>query len=295
MSESRQCSRRTRTVNSLWYTNVFHQGQRTSTYLIVVRASYPSLSLNAHAHRDWRTDLRAWLSKDVRQRQHSLTTSLGPWAGCLDTVQAVYLTTDLGRGWSRLADEKSVHCSIRSVDQSLHHTSETTTSSMSSSGSSKRPHFTTDPTTATSRGKTRRVILRVKGHANTSVAQRIETPCETAKPNFPPLVAVPRAAKPPPPPLYDYQVRAIHDVLQALQDGLSRIAVSAATGSGKTAMFVSLVQYIPNRSGQDKVLIVVPSLQIMKQVVCEIRLRLPDYQVAEEQGQSYADLEIADM
>ena len=166
---------------------------------------------------------------------------------------------------------------------------------MPSSGSSKRPHFTTDLTTATSRGKTRRVILRVGGHANTSVAQRIETPCETAETNLPPLVAVPRAAKPPPPPLYGYQVRAIQDVVQALQAGPSRIAVSAATGSGKTAMSVDLVQYIPNRSGQDKVLIVVPSLVIMKQVVCEIRLRLSDYQVAEEQGQSYADLEIADM
>lgn len=88
-----------------------------------------------------------------------------------------------------------------------------------------------------------------------------------------------------PPPLYPHQLHAINQVIKALDEGDQRIGVSAATGSGKTATFVSMLQYIPKRGRGQKVMILVPTLMILEQVLVECRSRLPAaYRVDIEQA-----------
>jgi superfamily II DNA or RNA helicase len=90
-----------------------------------------------------------------------------------------------------------------------------------------------------------------------------------------------------PPPLHPHQLYAINRVLKALGEGVQRIGVSAATGSGKTATFVSLLQYIPKRGRGQKVLILVPRLQVLDQVLQECQARLPaSYRVITHRGSS---------
>jgi hypothetical protein len=61
-------------------------------------------------------------------------------------------------------------------------------------------------------------------------------------------------------------------------------------------MFVSMINFIPTRSEQDKVLILVPSIEILKQVQLEVYDRLSrDYRVGVEQAGSTADISNVDM
>jgi superfamily II DNA or RNA helicase len=67
--------------------------------------------------------------------------------------------------------------------------------------------------------------------------------------------------------LRPYQVRVIDACLQAVrQDGLTRIGVSAPTGSGKTVIFVKLIEELIENQ-DDKVLILVNSEETANQAV----------------------------
>jgi primosomal protein N' len=92
--------------------------------------------------------------------------------------------------------------------------------------------------------------------------------------------------------LYYYQRDTIDSCIEALsvENGSKRFAVSAPAGSGKTETFVSLLPRIPNRGDADKVLILVPSLEILGQVKQLIRKRHRGrYEVDVEHGGNHPD------
>jgi hypothetical protein len=92
--------------------------------------------------------------------------------------------------------------------------------------------------------------------------------------------------------LYYYQRDTIASCLEALKvgSGSKRFAVSAPAGSVKTETFVSLLPKIPNRGDADKVLILVPSLEILGQVKKSIRRRhRGKYEVDVEHGGNHPD------
>ena len=92
--------------------------------------------------------------------------------------------------------------------------------------------------------------------------------------------------------LYYYQRDTIDSCIEALsvENGSKRFAVSAPAGSGKTETFVSLLPRIPNRGDADKVLILVPNLEILGQVKQSIRKRhRGKYEVDVEHGGNHPD------
>jgi primosomal protein N' len=92
--------------------------------------------------------------------------------------------------------------------------------------------------------------------------------------------------------LYYYQRDTIDSCIEALsvKNGSKRFAVSAPAGSGKTETFISLLPRIPNRGDADKVLILVPSLEILGQVKQLIRKRHRGrYEVDVEHGGNHPD------
>ena len=92
--------------------------------------------------------------------------------------------------------------------------------------------------------------------------------------------------------LYYYQRDTIASCLEALKaaNGSKRFAVSAPAGSGKTETFVSLLPDIPNRGDAEKILILVPSLEILGQVMKSIRKRHRGrYEVDLEHGGHHPD------
>lgn len=91
--------------------------------------------------------------------------------------------------------------------------------------------------------------------------------------------------------MYPHQIFAINRVLESLSSGVRRIGVSAATGSGKTVLFVTMIHLIPYRGEGDKVLIIVPSVSIMEQVMREIRRSLPRGYVADREQASWTPLD----
>jgi len=68
----------------------------TSTCLLVVRASYPNLSLNTHAHRDWRIDRLGWLLKDVRRKATVLDNVIRPLGRALGHSLGCILDNESG-------------------------------------------------------------------------------------------------------------------------------------------------------------------------------------------------------
>jgi len=98
--------------------------------------------------------------------------------------------------------------------------------------------------------------------------------------------------------LYYYQRDILALLIRALNSptAVKRLAVSSPAGSGKTNAFISLLPNIPNRGNGDKVLIVVPSLEIMRQVKkCISTLHPRKYQVEVEHGGHHPQDDEADM
>jgi superfamily II DNA or RNA helicase len=73
--------------------------------------------------------------------------------------------------------------------------------------------------------------------------------------------------------LRPYQKRAIEACLKAMQSGLTRIGVSAPTGSGKTVIFVKLIEKMI-KNPDDKVLILINSDETEKQAEEQTKLDL---------------------
>ncbi|GAA5843705.1 hypothetical protein JCM11251_003469 [Rhodosporidiobolus azoricus] len=91
--------------------------------------------------------------------------------------------------------------------------------------------------------------------------------------------------------LRPYQAECIRAVLDELERGeYQRLGVSAPTGSGKTAIFTSLIRYLPPLihpvTGEyaTRVLIVVNSIQLATQTAAVVRKAYPAMSVEVEQG-----------
>ncbi|GAA5871216.1 hypothetical protein JCM1840_000149 [Sporobolomyces johnsonii] len=95
--------------------------------------------------------------------------------------------------------------------------------------------------------------------------------------------------------LRPYQVECITAVLSELRRGeFTRLGVSAPTGSGKTAMFTSLVHHLPPRihpvtkEHATRVLIIVSSIQLAQQTAAVVQRSWPNLLVEIEQGENEA-------
>ncbi|GAA5895717.1 hypothetical protein JCM5296_007401 [Sporobolomyces johnsonii] len=95
--------------------------------------------------------------------------------------------------------------------------------------------------------------------------------------------------------LRPYQVECITAVLSELRRGeFTRLGVSAPTGSGKTAMFTSLVHHLPPRihpvtkEHATRVLIIVSSIQLATQTAAVVQRSWPNLLVEIEQGENEA-------
>jgi superfamily II DNA or RNA helicase len=90
--------------------------------------------------------------------------------------------------------------------------------------------------------------------------------------------------------LRDFQADAIDAVLHALtKDNLKCIGVSAPAGSGKTTILTMLIPLIPSLDEGQKVLIIVPHVQLIRQTENVIRERFPKrYQIGIEQSSTSA-------
>ncbi|GJN91895.1 hypothetical protein Rhopal_004920-T1 [Rhodotorula paludigena] len=95
--------------------------------------------------------------------------------------------------------------------------------------------------------------------------------------------------------LRPYQVDCVRAVLEELERGeYSRLGVSAPTGSGKTAIFTSLISHLPPlvhpTTGElaTRVLIIVNSIQLAAQTASAVQRAYPDLHVELEQGKSSA-------
>ncbi|GAA5917069.1 hypothetical protein JCM8208_004642 [Rhodotorula glutinis] len=103
--------------------------------------------------------------------------------------------------------------------------------------------------------------------------------------------------------LRPYQVDCVRAVLDEVQRGDStRLGVSAPTGSGKTAMFTTLISHLPplvhpvTREVATQVLVLVSSIQLVEQTANAIQRAYPHLSVEVEQGDSrssgYADVTV---
>ncbi|BGP42779.1 Putative ATP-dependent helicase IRC3 [Rhodotorula kratochvilovae] len=95
--------------------------------------------------------------------------------------------------------------------------------------------------------------------------------------------------------LRPYQVDCIRAVLDELERGeFSRLGVSAPTGSGKTAIFTSLISHLPplvhpvTGETATRVLIIVNSIQLATQTAGAVKRAYPHLIVEIEQGKSLA-------
>ncbi|GAA5862480.1 hypothetical protein JCM1840_004196 [Sporobolomyces johnsonii] len=102
--------------------------------------------------------------------------------------------------------------------------------------------------------------------------------------------------------LQPYQVECISAVLSELRRGeFTRLGVSAPTGSGKTAMFTSLVHHLPPRihpvtkEHATRVLIIVNSMQLAQQTAAVVQRSWPNLLVELEQGISNRASGMADV
>jgi len=89
--------------------------------------------------------------------------------------------------------------------------------------------------------------------------------------------------------LRDYQSDGIIAVLKAMEEGLTRIGVSAPPGAGKTIMFTTLIPMIQPRNNKNAVLIIVSGITIADQAADTLGEHLPDrFKVGVEQAGSRA-------
>ncbi|KDQ16273.1 hypothetical protein BOTBODRAFT_30973 [Botryobasidium botryosum FD-172 SS1] len=98
--------------------------------------------------------------------------------------------------------------------------------------------------------------------------------------------------------LRPYQEACIESCVEALNSGVSRIGVSAPTGSGKTTIFVSLISRLPtppNRPSATRAIVIVNSIELAKQAAQQVKTMCPDLSVEVEQGQRYKASGAADV
>ncbi|TFY82646.1 hypothetical protein EWM64_g1369 [Hericium alpestre] len=90
--------------------------------------------------------------------------------------------------------------------------------------------------------------------------------------------------------LRPYQETCLDACLDALKSGCSRIGVSLPTGSGKTAVFISLLSRLspPSVSGAKSSLIIVNNIELVKQAAVQAKRIRPDWFVEIEQGVRHA-------
>lgn len=99
--------------------------------------------------------------------------------------------------------------------------------------------------------------------------------------------------------LRPYQDECISSCLTALKSGLSRIAVSLATGGGKTVIFTNLIPQLARNpvSSGEKVLILVHRKELAEQLAATVAKFLPHYRVeidmAKEKATHTADVTVA--
>lgn len=87
--------------------------------------------------------------------------------------------------------------------------------------------------------------------------------------------------------LRPYQEACIQSCLDAIKSGHSRIGVSSPTGSGKTTMFVSLMARLespPGRPSATRSLVIVNSIELVRQTAENVRALFPNLTVEVEQG-----------
>jgi ATP-dependent helicase IRC3 len=98
--------------------------------------------------------------------------------------------------------------------------------------------------------------------------------------------------------LRPYQESCIHACTDALAQGVSRIGISLPTGSGKTAVFVSLLSRIPAPAITPKAtrsLVIVNSIELARQAAAQAQTLFPDWIVEIEQGVKHKASGSADM
>ncbi|KZT72830.1 P-loop containing nucleoside triphosphate hydrolase protein [Daedalea quercina L-15889] len=101
--------------------------------------------------------------------------------------------------------------------------------------------------------------------------------------------------------LRPYQEASIDACLNALKSGSSRIGVSLPTGSGKTTVFISLLNRItppPENPRAKQALVVVNSIELARQTAAQAKKLHPEWSVEIEQGGKHhasgdADLTVA--
>jgi len=88
--------------------------------------------------------------------------------------------------------------------------------------------------------------------------------------------------------LRPYQEYCLDACLTALQKGASRIGVSLPTGSGKTTVFISLLNRLPVPSKNAiQALIIVNSVELARQSAEQVQRLFPKWTVEIEQGSKY--------
>lgn len=87
--------------------------------------------------------------------------------------------------------------------------------------------------------------------------------------------------------LREYQNTAIATILEALEEGKTRIGISSPTGSGKTAMFLHLIPALRKKSfwkTDKKTLIIVHTQDLAGQICDVLDAHCADVKVGIEQG-----------
>jgi ATP-dependent helicase IRC3 len=102
----------------------------------------------------------------------------------------------------------------------------------------------------------------------------------------------------PPVVLRPYQEQALQACTDALAEGASRIGVSLPTGSGKTTVFLSLLDRIPSPKSNPKAtraLVIVNAIELARQAAAQAKHLFPDWTVEIDQGQKYKASGLADV
>lgn len=95
--------------------------------------------------------------------------------------------------------------------------------------------------------------------------------------------------------LRPYQKECIENCLDALQRGCTRLGVSSPTGSGKTTMFVSLIERIKAQRPATQALILVNAIELARQAADRARHMLPHWRVEIDQGAKWHASGLADI
>jgi ATP-dependent helicase IRC3 len=98
--------------------------------------------------------------------------------------------------------------------------------------------------------------------------------------------------------LRPYQEQALQACTDALAEGKSRIGVSLPTGSGKTTVFLSLLDRIsppPHKPKATRALVIVNAIELARQAADQATRLFPNWSVEIDQGQKYKASGLADV